>query len=390
MKLEKKSIVELIMYSIMILIGMFFLTIIPLFFTVLIGGIHYITLIITIAVVLSVFLILKVFRFFQTKRHKIIFASIAGLAILVSAISPINHAYTSSIPTVDAEVDIYAYEPFSDSNEITILDDKSTLKLQDNLPKLDGATALYPLYSAFVQATYPEKEYNPYDSEVMVNTTPDAYDNLMKGEVDMIFAAGPSVTQMNVAKQKGLELKLTPIGREAFVFFVNQKNKVDGLSLEQIKSIYAGNVTNWKEVGGDDDKIRAFQRPADSGSQTTLEKLMGDTPIMEAPSEDIASGMGGIINEVSKYKNYKNSIGYTFRFYSTEMVRNDQIRLLEIDGVAPTKETIRSGTYPITSEFYIVTAGTDNPNVEILIDWILSPQGQQLLEKAGYVPIAEQ
>ena len=390
MKLEKKSIVELIMYSIMILIGMFFLTIIPLFFTVLIGGIHYITLIITIAVVLSVFLILKVFRFFQTKRHKIIFASIAGLAILVSAISPINHAYTSSIPTVDAEVDIYAYEPFSDSNEITILDDKSTLKLQDNLPKLDGATALYPLYSAFVQATYPEKEYNPYDSEVMVNTTPDAYDNLMKGEVDMIFAAGPSVTQMNVAKQKGLELKLTPIGREAFVFFVNQKNKVDGLSLEQIKSIYAGNLTNWKEVGGDDDKIRAFQRPADSGSQTTLEKLMGDTPIMEAPSEDIASGMGGIINEVSKYKNYKNSIGYTFRFYSTEMVRNDQIRLLEIDGVAPTKETIRSGTYPITSEFYIVTAGTDNPNVEILIDWILSPQGQQLLEKAGYVPIAEQ
>ena len=390
MKLEKKSIVELIMYSIMILIGMFFLTIIPLFFTVLIGGIHYITLIITIAVVLSVFLILKVFRFFQTKRHKIIFASIAGLAILVSAISPIKHAYTSSIPTVDAEVDIYAYEPFSDSNEITILDDKSTLKLQDNLPKLDGATALYPLYSAFVQATYPEKEYNPYDSEVMVNTTPDAYDNLMKGEVDMIFAAGPSVTQMNVAKQKGLELKLTPIGREAFVFFVNQKNKVDGLSLEQIKSIYAGNVTNWEEVGGDDDKIRAFQRPADSGSQTTLEKLMGDTPIMEAPSEDIASGMGGIINEVSKYKNYKNSIGYTFRFYSTEMVRNDQIRLLEIDGVAPTKETIRSGTYPITSEFYIVTAGTDNPNVEILIDWILSPQGQQLLEKAGYVPIAEQ
>ena len=390
MKLEKKSIVELIMYSIMILIGMFFLTIIPLFFTVLIGGIHYITLIITIAVVLSVFLTLKVFRFFQTNRHKIIFASIACLAILVSAISPIKHAYTSSIPTVDAEVDIYAYEPFSDSNEITILDDKSTLKLQDNLPKLDGATALYPLYSAFVQATYPEKEYNPYDSEVMVNTTPDAYDNLMKGEVDMIFAAGPSVTQMNVAKQKGLELKLTPIGREAFVFFVNQKNKVDGLSLEQIKSIYAGNVTNWEEVGGDDDKIRAFQRPADSGSQTTLEKLMGDTPIMEAPSEDIASGMGGIINEVSKYKNYKNSIGYTFRFYSTEMVRNDQIRLLEIDGVAPTKETIRSGTYPITSEFYIVTAGTDNPNVEILIDWILSPQGQQLLEKAGYVPIAEQ
>ena len=95
--------------------------------------------------------------------------------------------------------------------------------------------------------------------------------------------------------------------------------------LEQIKDIYSGKVKNWKEVGGADDSIRAFQRPADSGSQTALENLMGDTTIMEAPSEDIATGMGGIINEVSQYKNFKNAIGYTFRFYSTEMVGNEKI-----------------------------------------------------------------
>lgn len=108
---------------------------------------------------------------------------------------------------------------------------------------------------------------------------------------------------------------------------------------------------------------------------------------MEAPAENVATGMGGIIHEVSQYRNYKNAIGYTFRYYSTEMVGNNEIQLLSIDGVEPTKENIRNGTYPLISEFYAVTAGTDNPNVKQFIDWIVSPEGQALVEKVGYVPV---
>ena len=182
---------------------------------------------------------------------------------------------------------------------------------------------------------------------------------------------------------------MTPIGREAFVFFVNKKNPINSLTLEQIRGIYSGEITNWSQVGGNDEDIRAFQRPQDSGSQTALQYLMGDTPIMEAPTDDVVSGMGGIINEVAQYKNYKNAIGYTFRYYSTEMVGNDEIKLLAIEGIEPTKETIRNDSYPITSEFYAITAGTENPNVDKLLQWILSPQGQQLVEKVGYVPVTE-
>lgn len=316
-----------------------------------------------------------------------VFGIVSGVALAIACISPIKQLYLNSIPTVDAEVDIYQYRPFSEESIVVELEEEATLKLTEDLPKIDGATALYPLYSAIVQATYPEKDYYPYDSEVMVNTTPDAYDNLIKGKVDMIFAAGPSDSQQNYAKRLGKELKLTPIGREAFVFFVNQKNKVDGLTLDQIKGIYSGEITNWKDVGGNNDEIRAFQRPEESGSQTALQKLMGDTPIKEAPTEQIATGMGEIIREVSQYKNFKNAIGYTFRYYSNEMVKNDQIKLLEVNGVAPTKENIRNDSYPISSEFYIVTAGSTNPNVEKLIDWVLSEQGQQLVEKVGYVPL---
>ena len=203
----------------------------------------------------------------------------------------------------------------------------------------------------------------------------------------MIFAAAPSTSQEWQAEKEGLTFDMTPIGREAFVFFVHRKNKIDNLTLEQVKKIYAGEITNWREVGGEDEAIRAFQRPADSGSQTPLEKLMGNTPIMEAPTEDVASGMGGIIREVSQYRNYKNALGFTFRYYSTEMVGNKKIKLLSIDGVAPTKENIQNGTYPLVSEFFAITAGTENQNTQKLIDWILSEEGQAMVEKVGYVPV---
>ncbi|WP_438312939.1 PstS family phosphate ABC transporter substrate-binding protein [Sporosarcina sp. FA9] len=385
--MRKYSTFTAIMNAVFILIGMSFITAIILLFSALSGYVEYVPVIIVIAISLYIWFVLLLFHFFQTKRRKIVFLSIVAAAIMVSMISPIQHAYKNSIPTMNAEVYVFEYTPFSKHARVATLNEPATLRLSDELPKMDGATALYPLYSAFVQATYPEKEYDPFDSEVMVNTTPDAYNNLFTGKVDMIFVAAPSDSQLKIAQQKGLELNMTPIGREAFVFFANQKNTVNGLKFADIKDIYSGKVTSWNEVGGANDPIRAFQRPADSGSQTALEKLMGETPIMKAPHENISSGMGGIINEVSEYRNYKNAIGYTFRFYSTEMVKNDQIKLLEIDGVAPTKESIRSNAYPLTSEFYIVTTQTKNDNVQEFINWIQSKQGQLLVEKSGYVPV---
>ncbi|MEG0259230.1 MAG: substrate-binding domain-containing protein [Lysinibacillus sp.] len=352
---------------------------------------QYYYLWIVAAVALSVFLLtaFAIFEFFTTKKRKRNFAAFVMVFILLSVIPTVYHQSIERIPTVDAEIDIFEYEPFGNNGRVVAMDGKVSFKMEEPLVKIDGATAMYPLYAAFVQATYPQKEYNPYASEVMVNTTPIAYSKLFDGEVDLIFAAAPSESQRKTAEQKGLTLKMTPIGREAFVFFVHHKNAVDNLSIEQIKNIYAGEMTNWQEVGGKGDEIRAFQRPADSGSQSALEKLMGDVPIMEAPSENIAAGMGGIINEVSKYRNYKNAIGYTFRFYSTEMVGNDEIKLLSINGVTPSKETIRTGEYPISSEFYAITAGTDNPNIQPFIDWILSAEGQAIVEKVGYVPVTK-
>lgn len=386
--LINKSYLGKIIISIFVLLTVCFFTFILLFLVAFSGNIHYVPLVISAAVILYIGYVLVIFDFFYKNSKRIkIFWGIAGIVLVASSVQPVYKWFDDRVPTVEAEVDIYQYEPFTDKNRLVQLDKKPTLKLDEPLPKIDGATALYPLYAAITEHIYPEKEYNPYQSEVMVNQTHEAYTNLIFGNTDMIFAAGPSDAQINQAKQRGITLHMTPIGKEAFVFFVNSKNNVSRLSLDQIKGIYAGEITNWSEVGGKDDAIRAFQRPQDSGSQTALQRLMGDRTLMEAPTEDVVTGMGGIINEVSQYKNYKNAIGYTFRYYSNEMVKNKEIKLLEIDGVAPTRETIRNDTYPIASEFYIVTAGEPTGNVKKVVDWVLSEEGQALVEKAGYVSL---
>jgi phosphate transport system substrate-binding protein len=97
-------------------------------------------------------------------------------------------------------------------------------------------------------------------TRVYSTTTPVAYEQLIQGDMDMIFALTPSAKQQEKAAEAGLTLKLTPFAREAFVFVTSAENPVDRLSLAQIRAIYSGQITNWKEVGGADAPILAFQR----------------------------------------------------------------------------------------------------------------------------------
>ena len=313
--------------------------------------------------------------------------------------------YNDSIPTVeDRDGLIYEYEPFAEGTRAVYLDEESTLKFDRPTIDMDGATALYPIYSAFTQAVYPQGKYDIYDfkyneedgyGQVTCTGTIEAYERLIAGKTDIIFCAAPSKDQLALAEAEGMELHLTPIGREAFVFFVNSENPVQGLTVEQIQGIYTGEIKNWRELGGKNQRIRPYQRAENSGSQSALLRLMEGLPLMEPEKEDRIAGMGGIITQVASYRNHKNAIGFSFRFYSTEMVENEQIRLLALNGVAPTKETIRSGEYPISSNFYAVTASPmgqpapeeTNPELRAFLDWILSDQGQEIIEKTGYVGV---
>jgi len=300
------------------------------------------------------------------------------------------HDRIQKIPTVSEQtmyLDIY--EPFTENNLLATSDEGSRYTITDNVPVLDGATALYPVYASFVQAVYPKGKYDMYKGPVWCSRTYGAYENLLEGKADIIFCAEPSEAQLERFNDSGIQLNFVPIGREAFVFFVNKENPVNGLSIEDIQGIYSGKIRNWKKLNGVLQGIRAFQRPQGSGSQTMLEKIMDGIPIIKARGENVSTGMGDIINRVADYRNFSNAIGYSFLFFSTEMVNSDQIKLLSINGIYPSKETIQDGTYPFSDNFYAIYVDSDdkNENIEPFIAWILSAQGQELVQKTGYIPL---
>ncbi len=299
------------------------------------------------------------------------------------------HKYLAQIPELsDRGVNLYEYQPFQAENKLARLKHGASFRISGEVAKLDGATGLYPLYAAFVEAVYPPgNNYSPRSGPVQCSSTNEAYDKLIAGEVDVIFCLEPSAEQSRRAEEAGVNLELTPIGKEAFVFFVNAENPLETLTSAQIRGIYSGRIVNYAEVGGENTSIRAFQRRIGSGSQTWLLHIMaGETP-MDPPQADRLRGMGGIIREVADYKNFRNALGFSFLYYTTSMVGNRQIKLLAVDGVKPSRQTIADGTYPFIAALYAITARPRSQTTADLIDWILAPEGQALVEATGYIPV---
>ncbi len=281
-------------------------------------------------------------------------------------------------------IDVGSYLPHAEGSDLPKIN--TSFKLTEDLPVLDGAAALVPVYAAIIDNVYPEgcvtfeggvfSDDNYYgenfapDSAMQYKNTVRGYQAIVDGTTDILFCAAPSAEQKQYAEDKGVELVYVPIGLEGFVFFVNEKNPVDNLTVEQIRKIYACEYTNWSEVGGANRIINPVTRLEGSGSQTTFEAFMG----------------GYEIGRKSPFAITGASIGFSFRYYMDGIVENDAVKMLSLNGVYPSAENIRNGSYPIVAQFYaIYRADNDNKNIAALIDWILSDEGQTLIEECGYV-----
>jgi phosphate transport system substrate-binding protein len=299
--------------------------------------------------------------------------------------------------STDDDFDYSPYHPFTAGNRSVVLDEEPDLRLSDNLPRLDGAKALYPIYAAFVSAVYDEAVYNRNPAVLACTNTASAYEAIMTGSAEVIFVAGPSDRQQARAKELGVNLQLHPIGREAFVFLTGKTNPIENLSFKQIHHIYSGKTAYWITLGWKDGgKILAFQRPADSGSQTGLQKVMKNhylskLPIMQPPPIDPAlNETDSLMRQVSVWRgDVQPATGYSYRYFAVRMYPNPDAKLLSIEGVAPIIDNIKNGSYPMAANFYAVTNGEPTGNAKALIDWILSPQGQKIIEQTGYVSLDE-
>lgn len=266
----------------------------------------------------------------------------------------------------------------------------------ENYPYIDGSTANHPLLARIYQ------ELCGVDRETAENMVPfnlgstgsiwwqmlDNHEIPYENYPALYVVYEPPEDVKQEYEDKFEYYEIDPLGRDGLVFMVNKDNPVDSLTVDQLYGIYTGQITNWKEVGGNDEEIKPFQRNEDSGSQTLFMKLLmkGEEP-MTPPSELRADTMGDLIDYVAAFDGSGSAIGYSVYYYANLMHSNPSLKLISVDGVAPSNESIESADYPLTNDFYIAirAAEPEDSPVRALRDAMLSPAGKQLLESENYV-----
>lgn len=291
------------------------------------------------------------------------------------------------------------------NNEISNIDNSSTKNnnvantvreftmTESEFPKVDGATAMLPMIGEITKSVlnYSDEEAQKYLDENTHGKTARVYASLINKEKDLIFVSEPSDDIIKSAQENNVEFEMVGIGLDGFVFLVNKENKVDSLTLEQIQKIYTGEITNWSNVGGENEKIVAYQREANSGSQNLMEKMVMQGLKMKKPENTnlMIGSMSGLIDGIASYSNSKNSIGYSIYLYAKEQYVKDNVKFLAINGVKPTFEAIQNESYPLMTAYYIVTRSNASKETQDFKEALLSQEGKVVAKEAGYVPTKE-
>ena len=215
--------------------------------------------------------------------------------------------------------------------------------------------------------------------------------SLINGTVDIANASRQiKPEETDEAKGKGVDPVEFVIARDAIAVIVNPENPVSQLTLQQISDIYSGKINNWSEVGGDDRPIVRLSRETNSGThvyflETVLRlgekenKTLFSTDTLLLPSSE------GIVYEV---RQNPNAIGYDGLGYVPK-----DLKMIAIAGkaggayVIPSAETVNDGTYPIARDLYMYTNGEPTGVVKAYLDWIVSPEAQQIVTDLGFVPV---
>lgn len=277
---------------------------------------------------------------------------------------------------------------------------------QTQMTLVDGSTATIPITAELFRQFYNSSdEALQIQSALCHSTTHYAYEYLISKTsrfdekwsstsdktvhlpTGLILATPPSEEEKAYAVQRGVTLDIAPVAKDGFVFITHKDNPVDSLTVEQVQDIYAGKIKNWKEVGGKNARIKAYQREKNSGSQTAMEQLVMQGIKMKSPiTIQRIEGMGELVKSVAEYDNGSASIGYTYYYYINNLYKNDQIKVLKINGVSAENKNLISGAYPFTTSYFAVMRGdepSDSP-ARTLRNFLISPQGQEVIETAGY------
>ncbi len=205
--------------------------------------------------------------------------------------------------------------------------------------------------------------------------------SLINGAIDIANASRPmKKKEKKRIKKQGGEVFEVAIALDGITLYLNPCNPVDNLTTEQLKDIYTGKINNWKEVGGKDARIIRYGRENNSGTYVYFKKQVLKKRNYVDNTQSLP-GTASVVNAVSKDK---NGIGYGGISYA------EGVKVIMVNGVKPTTQTIAKGEYPISRKLFQYTIDKPKGLAKSFMLFELSPDGQKLAVKAGYVPLSEE
>lgn len=317
----------------------------------------------------------------------------AGLVSLAALIVGVNLYVASrntlySAPAVpDREIVWQAYRPGGSlGNRLVRPVRPPSLWIPGERPRLGGDTTLLPLYGAVAQAVCAKQCFDYFHDSYFINSISDF---LRKDSIDVAFVDMPSAKRLSKSEKTQGKLVLTPVASDALVFFVHKDNPVTQLRLEQVRDMFAGKIARWSEVGGRDVKPVVFQPCGTRNRRALADMVMrGQETAPPLREEFWDATEGRFVSGAAEYRNRQDAIGCGFLWQVVRRFSPDEIHILSIDGVPPTPETIRSGRYPLSVPLVAVSKTPVQKEAEVLLRWMCGPEGQDLISRAGYVPLS--
>lgn len=174
----------------------------------------------------------------------------------------------------------------------------------------------------------------------------------------------------------------TAVAKDGVAVYVHESNPVSQLTKDQLKAIYLGDVTNWKEIGGPDARIVIYSRENSSGTYVFFKEHVLDDLDFH-PTAQTLPGTAAVVNAVSKER---WGIGYGGSAYAAGV---KEVRIAGADGKGqlPTAENVKSGKYPLSRPLFMYTRAVPAGEIKEFIDFCLSPEGQAIVTQVGYFPV---
>ena len=284
----------------------------------------------------------------------------------------------------DAPASSASTSPEAPASSVSELEPIGLFTVED-FPKLDGSTACIPLMAQMMADTT-GIDLEVAQSSISVSTTAYAWENFglypdeeYTARMLVVYEAPDYVKEE--LKEANAQLEQKPIGRDALVFIVNEDNPVTNLTQQQLRDIYAGKITNWKDVGGDDGEIVLVGREAGSGTRDGFESIVDVKDSCKYAQELTATGA-----VISAVEANPLAIGYA----SLSAV-GDTVKMVTVGGVECSEETVKDGSYEVQRPFVFVTNKSValSEQAQAFFDFATSADAADLIRTAGAVPVNE-